>query len=175
MHPTNLSILVRGYLNAAGIKKPGSCHMLRHTTATLMVITQRETTATKARTFKHTFSIARQIMETPAKTIQQSFRLGARSNMPRLSTVWLMSLAIVNVSPVCTYVFFSFNRPYRYESTMSMFGWVVLTSLIALALSVVSMGVSKRLRIPFLVASSIATIASSVIAYLVFVFIENAT
>ncbi|MCE2674675.1 MAG: hypothetical protein LW635_14015, partial [Microcystis sp. 53598_E5] len=26
MHPTNLSILVRGYLNAAGIKKAGSCH-----------------------------------------------------------------------------------------------------------------------------------------------------
>lgn len=37
MHPTNLSILVRGYLNAAGIKKAGSCHMLRHTTATLML------------------------------------------------------------------------------------------------------------------------------------------
>jgi integrase/recombinase XerD len=37
MHPTSLSILVRGYLNAAGIKKPGSCHMLRHTTATLML------------------------------------------------------------------------------------------------------------------------------------------
>jgi integrase/recombinase XerD len=37
MHPTYLSILVRGYLNAAGIKKSGSCHMLRHTTATLML------------------------------------------------------------------------------------------------------------------------------------------
>ena len=37
MHPTSLSILVRGYLNAAGIKKPGSCHMLRHMTATLML------------------------------------------------------------------------------------------------------------------------------------------
>ena len=37
MHQNNLSILVRGYLNAAGIKKSGSCHMLRHTTATLML------------------------------------------------------------------------------------------------------------------------------------------
>jgi integrase/recombinase XerD len=37
MHPTNLSQLVRRYLTSAGIKKPGSCHMLRHTTATLML------------------------------------------------------------------------------------------------------------------------------------------
>ncbi len=37
MHPTNLSLLVRSYIEAAGIKKPGSCHMLRHTAATLML------------------------------------------------------------------------------------------------------------------------------------------
>ena len=37
VHPNNLSELVRTYLDAAGIKKRGSCHMLRHTTATLML------------------------------------------------------------------------------------------------------------------------------------------
>ncbi|QDV45600.1 Tyrosine recombinase XerD [Stieleria neptunia] len=36
-HPVTLSQLVRSYLTAAGITKPGSCHMLRHTTATLML------------------------------------------------------------------------------------------------------------------------------------------
>ena len=36
-HPNNLSALVRGYLVAAGISKRGSCHMIRHTTATLML------------------------------------------------------------------------------------------------------------------------------------------
>jgi len=36
-HPNNLSTLVRGYLVAAGITKRGSCHILRHTTATLMM------------------------------------------------------------------------------------------------------------------------------------------
>ena len=36
-HPNNLSALVRGYLVAAGITKRGSCHILRHTTATLMM------------------------------------------------------------------------------------------------------------------------------------------
>lgn len=33
----NLSLLVRGYYDRAGITKPGSCHLLRHTTATLMM------------------------------------------------------------------------------------------------------------------------------------------
>ena len=36
-HPVNLSSLVRSYLDAAGIHRRGSCHMLRHTTATLML------------------------------------------------------------------------------------------------------------------------------------------
>ena len=36
-HPVTLSQLVKRYLTAAGIHKPGSCHMLRHTTATLML------------------------------------------------------------------------------------------------------------------------------------------
>ncbi|WP_182871449.1 tyrosine-type recombinase/integrase [Rhodopirellula sp. JC639] len=36
-HPVNLSQLVKSYLTAAGITKPGSCHMLRHTAATLML------------------------------------------------------------------------------------------------------------------------------------------
>ena len=36
-HPVNLSSLVRSYLDAAGIQRRGSCHMLRHTTATLML------------------------------------------------------------------------------------------------------------------------------------------
>jgi len=35
--PTNLSLLVKGYLNAAGIEKRGSCHLFRHTAATLMM------------------------------------------------------------------------------------------------------------------------------------------
>ena len=37
MHPTNLSSLVRSYIVLAGIAKKGSCHMLRHTAATLML------------------------------------------------------------------------------------------------------------------------------------------
>jgi integrase/recombinase XerD len=37
IHPNNLSHLVRSYLNAVGITKRGSCHMLRHSTATLML------------------------------------------------------------------------------------------------------------------------------------------
>ncbi len=36
-HPNNLTGLVRSYLTAMGITKRGSCHMLRHTTATLML------------------------------------------------------------------------------------------------------------------------------------------
>ena len=36
-HPVTLSQLVRSYLDAAGISKRGSCHMLRHTTASLML------------------------------------------------------------------------------------------------------------------------------------------
>ncbi|MGB7344812.1 MAG: tyrosine-type recombinase/integrase [Pirellulaceae bacterium] len=36
-HPVNLSQLVRDYLDAAGITKRGSCHMIRHTTATVML------------------------------------------------------------------------------------------------------------------------------------------
>ncbi len=36
-HPNVLSQIVREYLDGAGIKKKGSCHMLRHTTATLML------------------------------------------------------------------------------------------------------------------------------------------
>ena len=37
IHPNNLSAMVRSYLDAAGITKRGSCHMLRHTTATVML------------------------------------------------------------------------------------------------------------------------------------------
>ena len=37
LHPNNLTALVRSYLTASGITKRGSCHMLRHTTATLML------------------------------------------------------------------------------------------------------------------------------------------
>ena len=36
-HPVNLTSRVRGYLDAAGIQRRGSCHMLRHTAATLML------------------------------------------------------------------------------------------------------------------------------------------
>lgn len=36
-HPNVLSGIVRDYLDGAGITKQGSCHMLRHTTATLML------------------------------------------------------------------------------------------------------------------------------------------
>lgn len=36
-HPVTLSSRVRSYLDAAGIRRPGSCHMLRHTAATLML------------------------------------------------------------------------------------------------------------------------------------------
>ncbi|QDV43588.1 Tyrosine recombinase XerD [Stieleria neptunia] len=36
-HQVTLSQLVRSYFTAAGITKPGSCHMIRHTTATLML------------------------------------------------------------------------------------------------------------------------------------------
>lgn len=35
--PKRLSEKVRGYIQAAGIGKPGSCHLLRHTAATLML------------------------------------------------------------------------------------------------------------------------------------------
>ena len=37
VHPNNLSTWVREYLTAAGITKRGSCHLLRHTAATLML------------------------------------------------------------------------------------------------------------------------------------------
>jgi len=36
-HPNVLSQIVRAYLDGAGITKRGSCHMLRHTTGTLML------------------------------------------------------------------------------------------------------------------------------------------
>ncbi len=36
-HVNHLSKIVRSYLDAAGVKKRGSCHMVRHTTATLMM------------------------------------------------------------------------------------------------------------------------------------------
>lgn len=36
-HPNHLSKIVRTYVEAAGIKKRGSCHILRHTAATLML------------------------------------------------------------------------------------------------------------------------------------------
>ncbi len=35
--PEQLTIHIRGYIQSAGIKKAGSCHMLRHTAATLML------------------------------------------------------------------------------------------------------------------------------------------
>ncbi len=35
--PTRLSERVRAYVERAGIDKPGSCHLLRHTAATLML------------------------------------------------------------------------------------------------------------------------------------------
>ena len=34
---TNISALIRGYFDKAGIERPGSCHLLRHTAATLML------------------------------------------------------------------------------------------------------------------------------------------
>ena len=37
MHPVNLSAMVRRYVRQAGITKKGSCHMFRHTAATLMM------------------------------------------------------------------------------------------------------------------------------------------
>jgi site-specific recombinase XerD len=37
IQPNNLSAMVRGYLDTAGIKKRGSCRMLCHTAATLML------------------------------------------------------------------------------------------------------------------------------------------
>ena len=35
--PANLSILIRGYIERAGITKSGSCHLFRHSAATLML------------------------------------------------------------------------------------------------------------------------------------------
>ena len=37
LEPKRLSEKVRGYVEASGIAKPGSCHLLRHTAATLML------------------------------------------------------------------------------------------------------------------------------------------
>lgn len=37
LDPKRLSEKVRGYVEASGIGKPGSCHLLRHTAATLML------------------------------------------------------------------------------------------------------------------------------------------
>ncbi|NJS14964.1 MAG: tyrosine-type recombinase/integrase, partial [Sphingopyxis sp.] len=37
LEPKRLSEKVRGYVEAAGVGKPGSCHLLRHTAATLML------------------------------------------------------------------------------------------------------------------------------------------
>jgi integrase/recombinase XerD len=37
LHPNNVSLLVRRYLQQAGITKPGACHLLRHTAASLML------------------------------------------------------------------------------------------------------------------------------------------
>jgi integrase/recombinase XerD len=37
LHPNQLSGLVRGLLQGAGISKAGACHLMRHTTATLML------------------------------------------------------------------------------------------------------------------------------------------
>ena len=37
MHPNQLSMLVRRYVERAGITKPGACHLFRHSAATLML------------------------------------------------------------------------------------------------------------------------------------------
>jgi integrase/recombinase XerD len=37
MHPNQLSMLVRRYVERAGITKPGGCHLFRHSAATLML------------------------------------------------------------------------------------------------------------------------------------------
>lgn len=37
MHPNQLSMLVRRYIERAGIAKPGACHLFRHSAATLML------------------------------------------------------------------------------------------------------------------------------------------
>ncbi len=37
IHPATMSAIVRGYLDDVGINRRGSCHMLRHTAATLML------------------------------------------------------------------------------------------------------------------------------------------
>ena len=37
MHPNQLSMLVRRYVERAGITEPGSCHLFRHSAATLML------------------------------------------------------------------------------------------------------------------------------------------
>ena len=37
MSPKRLSEIVKGYVDSAGIEKHGSCHMFRHTMATLML------------------------------------------------------------------------------------------------------------------------------------------
>ena len=37
MHPNQLSMLVRRYVERAGIAKPGGCHLFRHSAATLML------------------------------------------------------------------------------------------------------------------------------------------
>jgi integrase/recombinase XerD len=36
-HPQYLSRKVRGYIEASGVRKPGGCHLIRHTVATLML------------------------------------------------------------------------------------------------------------------------------------------
>ena len=36
-YPATMSAIVRGYLDDIGINRRGSCHMLRHTAATLML------------------------------------------------------------------------------------------------------------------------------------------
>ena len=37
VHPNDLSSRVRRYMNEAGVAKKGSCHLFRHTAATLML------------------------------------------------------------------------------------------------------------------------------------------
>ena len=37
MNPVNVSLLMRAYIEAAGIDKRGACHIFRHTAATLML------------------------------------------------------------------------------------------------------------------------------------------
>ncbi len=37
LHPPTLSLIIRHYIEAAGVKKRGSCHLFRHTMATLML------------------------------------------------------------------------------------------------------------------------------------------